>query len=128
MKLSSATIGLIALCGTSNAWYTTIRENNCRSSPRYYSVIGTGKFQFNPWKGPPWNGWIENCSYFEDHGNRGPFRCDGPNPGFKAVAVKVSIGKCRAVDRARGVSQYFAAAPICNLRDGRDWSGFVCED
>jgi hypothetical protein len=49
---------------------------------------GTGTFDFNPAAGPPWNGYIKECSYCFDSGRQGPFRCDGQNPGFTANVVR----------------------------------------
>jgi hypothetical protein len=84
MKLYAAAVACVTLLAPlSAAWTVTIYDRHCDSEgARYYVVYGEGTFDFAPWTGPPWNGWIERCAYYFDGGSQGPFTCDGPNPDF----------------------------------------------
>ncbi|KAI9147336.1 hypothetical protein HJFPF1_12355 [Paramyrothecium foliicola] len=98
MRVYAATVASVALLASiGRAWEIAIYDRFCHSeNMRYYVVIGQGHFEFIPWQGPPWNGYIEDCSYFFDGGRQGPFPCTGRNDDFIAqwAFVRKEEGNC----------------------------------
>ncbi|KAI9167531.1 hypothetical protein HJFPF1_03659 [Paramyrothecium foliicola] len=128
-SLASASGLILALASSGEAWKMRVHEQAvCSGSQSSYYVEGTGGFRFDPWVGKPWNGYIKECTFFWDYGNKRT-TCDGYNKGWYPRAVKVESGTCWAVDHSGARTQLFVSfGNSCNLRTNKEWAGFYCED